>query len=283
MGVKDLLKNDVWAGRIFYGTLIAVLLGVFAWLAGGRILETLPFLAIGAVYAFVLYRVVSQSGRAFVVMQWTLLLNYFTLISIDVSDRLAIPASAPWFVGFLVGGIIGGHVWSGRGTGAEFRQPRKRVLKEDGTYDGGWRLALINAACAVVLLAMGTVQLLLLSPTPASVAVLAAATLAGWALFRFPPRLGVRNGLLLVIPVVFFALTFVGGASGQLGMPGAWAYGVLAGILIGGRYWSGPRLGAPRPPFVVPGHCRRRRKRCTKARQTEPLAPKDQTSEPAAR
>ncbi|WP_426764322.1 hypothetical protein ACP3TD_17885 [Pseudarthrobacter sp. 1G09] len=283
MGVRDLLKNDVWAGRIFYGTLIAVLLGVFAWLAGGRILQTLPFLSIGAVYAFVLYRVVSQSVRAFVVMQWTLLLNYFTLISIDVSDRLAIPASAPWFAGFLVGGIIGGHVWSGRGTGAEFRQPRKRVLRHDGTYDGGWRLALINAACAAVLLAMGTVQLLLLSPTPASVAVLAAATLAGWALFRFPPPLGIRNGLLLVIPVVFFVLIFLAGASGQLGMPAAWAYGVLAGILIGGRYWSGPRLGAPRPPFVVPGQRRRRRKRRPKAKQAKLSAPKDQASEPAAR
>lgn len=267
MGVKDLLKNDVWAGRIFYGTLIAVLLGAFAWLARGLILQTLPFLAIGAVYAFVLYRVVSQSVRAFAVMQWTLLLNYFTLISIDVADRLAIPASAPWFVGFLVGGIVGGHVWSGRGTGAEFRQSRKRVLRDDGTYDGGWRLALINAACALVLLAVGAWQLLLVSPAPASVAVLAAATLAGWALFRFPPPLGVRNGLLLVIPVIYFVLIFVGGASGQMGMPHAWAYGVLAGIMIGGRYWSGPRLGAPRPPFVLPAQRRRRRKRRPTAKQ----------------
>ncbi|WP_081434849.1 hypothetical protein [Pseudarthrobacter chlorophenolicus] len=276
------MKNDVWAGRIFYGTLIAVLLGVFAWLAGGRILQTLPFLSIGAVYAFVMYRVVPQSARAFGVMQWTLLLNYFTLISVDVADRLAIPAAAPWFVGFLVGGIIGGHTWSGRGTGAEFR-PRKRVLREDGTYDGGWRLALINAACAVLLLAVGAWQLLLLSPKLAGVTVLAAATLAGWALFRFPPPLGIRNGLLLVIPVVYFALIFIGGATGQMGLPHAWAYGALAGILIGGRYWTGPRLGAPRPPFVIPGQRRRRRKRRPKARQTKPRAPKDRAVEPAAR
>lgn len=282
MGVKDLLKNDVWAGRIFYGTLIAVLLGVFAWLAKGLIPQTLPFLSIGAVYAFVLYRVVSQSARAFVVMQWTLLLNYFTLTSIDVAERLPIPSAAPWFVGFLVGGIIGGHVWSGRGTGAEFR-PRKRVLREDGTYDGGWRLALINAACAVVLLAMGSVLPQVVSPTPASAAVLAAATLAGWVLFRFPPLLGIRNGLLLAIPVIYFVLIFVGGATGEMGIPHAWAYGALAGILIGGRYWSGPKLGAPRPPFVIPGQRRRRRKHRPKTKQAEPRSPKDRTSEPAAR
>lgn len=283
MGVKDLLKNDVWAGRIFYGTLIAVVLGVFAWLAGGRILQTLPFLLVGAVYAFVMYRVISQSVRAFVVMQWTLLLNYFTLISIDVADRLAVPASAPWFVGFLVGGIAGGHVWSGRAAGAEFRQSRKRVLRDDGTYHGGWRLALINAACALVLLAVGAWQLLLLSPTAGSAAVLATATLAGWALFRFPPPLGIRNGLLLAIPVVYIALGFVGGAVGQIGIPHAWAYGTLAGILIGGRHWIGPKLGAPRPPFVIPGQRRRRRKRRPKAKQETPRAPKDQPAEPAAR
>ena len=77
--------------------------------------------------------------------------------------------------------------------------------------------------------------------------------LKGWALFRFPPPLHVRNGLLLVIPVVYFALIFMGGATGQMALPHAWAYGVLAGTLTGGRYWSGSRLGQPRPPFNGPG------------------------------
>ena len=82
------------------------------------------------------------------------------------------------------------------------------------------------------------------------------------ALFRFPLPLQIRNGLLILgLPVVWFALAFVGGATDQMALPHASAYGALAGILIGGRYWSGPRLGEPRPPFNGPGRRRRRRKR----------------------
>jgi hypothetical protein len=107
---------------------------------------------------------------------------------------------------------------------------------------------------------VGTAQLVVLSPTVPAVAVLAVAVIAGWALFRFPP-LQVRNGLLFVLPVVWVALGFVGGARGQMALPYAWAYGALSGILIGGRYWAGPRLGQPRPPFNVPGKRRRRKRR----------------------
>ncbi|WP_258804818.1 hypothetical protein [Pseudarthrobacter sp. NS4] len=121
---------------------------------------------------------------------------------------------------------------------------------------------MINAACALVLLSIGTAQLVLLSPTAPAVAVLIAAVIAGWAVFRFPPPLQIRYALIILgLPVVFFALIFVGGATNQMALPYAWAYGALAGILIGGRYWSGPRFGAPRPPFNGPGSRRRRRKR----------------------
>jgi len=43
-----------------------------------------------------------------------------------------------------------------------------------------------------------------------------------------------------------------------------WAYGILAGILLGGRYWRGQRLGEPRPPYNV--QAKRRRKRKSKSR-----------------
>jgi hypothetical protein len=137
----------------------------------------------------------------------------------------------------------------------------------------------INAVCALVLLSIGTAQLVLLSPTVTAVAVLIVAVIAGWALFRFPPRLQIRNGLIMLgLPVVFLVLGFVGGATEQMALPHAWAYGALAGILIGGRYWSDARFGEPRPPFNGPGSRRRRRKRRPRSKQkqtqkhTEPVA-----------
>lgn len=100
--------------------------------------------------------------------------------------------------------------------------------------------------------------------------VLTGALIAGWALFRFPPRLQIRNGLIMPgLPFVFFALIFVGGATEQMGHPYAWAYGALAGILIGGRYWSGPRFGAPRPPFNGPGSRRRWRNTRPRVKQKQ--------------
>jgi hypothetical protein len=74
---------------------------------------------------------------------------------------------------------------------------------------------------------------------------------------------------MLGLPVVFFVLGFLGGATDQLALPYAWVYGVLAGILIGGRNWSGPRLGEPRPPFNGPGSRRRRRKRRPRSKQKQ--------------
>jgi hypothetical protein len=255
-------KKDQQYLMIFRGGLIGLLLGVFGWLVHNRLLEASLFLAVGVVYSILVWRVTSQSGRAFNVMLWSLLLNFYTLISIDVNDVLAVPAASPWFFGFLMGGIAGGHVWLGPRAGTQFVPKNKRRPDVDGNYPGGWRLALINGVCAIVLLGIGTAQLVLLSPTILAVAVLMASFIAGWILFRFPPALQVRHGLVLLgLPVVFFALGFLGGAIDQIALPLAWAYGVLAGILIGGRYWSGPRFGAPRPPFNSQYKRRRRKKR----------------------
>ena len=259
--------KDVRAVMLLPAVMIALLLGMFVWLAGAELLEASLFLVVAVAYAVLVYRVVSQSVRAFTVMLSTFFLNYITLISIAVDGELGVPAAGPWFVGFIVGGIAGGYVWFGPGAGTEFKQRRKRSPEADGSFPGGRRLAVINAVCALVLLGVGITQLVLLSPTLTTVAVLAAAVIAGWALFRFPPPLQVRDGILLAIPVAWFALMLLGGAMGQMALPQSWAYGVLAGILIGGRYWSGPRFGAPRPPFSGQRTRRRRRKRRPRAGQ----------------
>lgn len=260
-----LKKIDQWDVRILYAGMIALMLAVFVWFAGDRLLEASVFLSVGAVYAFLVVRFVSRSFRAFTVMLWSFLLNYWMLISLDVDGALDIPAAGPWFIGFMVGSIAGGYIWSGPGAGRERTQTRPRRPDADGKFSGGWRLALINSACALVLFGIGTAQLVLLTPTAPAVAVLVVAVIAGWALFRFPLPLKIRNGLLsLGLPVVWIALAFVGGATDQMALPHASAYGALAGILIGGRYWSGPQFGAPRPPFNGQRRRRRRPKRWPK-------------------
>ena len=265
MGVFAVLKKiDQWGIRVLYAGMIVLMLGLFVWFFHNRLVEASLFFALSVAYAVLVYRVVSQSERAFTAMLWTFLLNFWTLISIE--RALGIPAAGPWFIGFIVGGMAGGYLWLGPRAGTEFRQP-KRIPEGDGSFTGGWRLAVINGVCALVLLGIGTAQLVLLSPTAPAVAVLAIAVMAGWTLFRFPPPLLVRNGLIMLgLPVAWFALAFVGGATFQMALPHAWAYGALAGILMGGRYWSGPRFGQPRPPFNGPNR-RRRRKRKPRAKQ----------------
>ncbi len=258
-----MLKKDRWDVRHLRGGMIVLLLGVFVWLFHHWLFEASFFFALSVVCAVLVYRVVSPSERAFEVMLWALFLNFIALTSIE--NGLGAPAAGPWFLGFIAGSIAGGYLWSGPRAGTEFKEP-KRIRQADGSFTGGRRIAVINGVCALVLVALGTAQLFLLSPTWPSVAALAVGVLGGWALFRFPPPLQVRNGALLVIPVVWFALALVGGATDQMALPFAWTYGVLAGILIGGRYWTGPRLGQPRPPFSGPGK-RRRRKRRPRSKQ----------------
>lgn len=262
-------KIGQWNVRVFYAALIALLVAVFVWFFHSWLLEASFFFTLSVVCAVLVYRVISQSERAFTVMLWALFLNLLALTSIE--NGLGVPAAGPWFLGFIVGSIGGGYVWRGPRAGAEFSQTHKRKPETDGSFTGGRRFAVINGVCALVLAAIGTAQLVLLSPTGTAVAVLAVSILGGWALFRFPPPLLVRDSLLLVIPVGWIALALVGGATDQKALPFAWAYGVLAGILIGGRYWTGPRLGQPRPPFSGQGK-RRRRKRRPKQRRENATA-----------
>jgi hypothetical protein len=265
--IAVLKKVDQWNVRVFYAALIALLVAMFVWFFHNWLFEASFFFTLSVVCAVLVYRFVSQSERAFTVMLWALFLNFLALTSIE--NGLGVPAAGPWFLGFIVGSIAGGYVWTGPGAGTEFKQG-KRIRQADGSFTGGRRLAVINGVCALVLLGIGTAQLVVLSPTLVAVAVLAVAFLGGWTLFRFPPSLQARNWLLLLIPVVWFALAFVGGASDQMALPYAWAYGVLAGILIGGRYWAGPRFGEPRPPFNGQGRRHRRKSRPkSKQKQTQ--------------
>jgi len=275
-----LKKIDQWDVRVLYAGMIALMLVMFVWFARDRLPEATVFLALGVVYAFLVFRVVSRSSRAFTVMLSTFFLNYVMLISLGVAGALDIPAAGPWFIGYIVGSIAGGYVWSGPGAGRDRTRIRPRRPDADGTFSGGWRLALINGVCALVLFGIGTAQLVLLSPTAPAVAVLVISVLGGWALFRFPLSIQMRNVLLFPgLPVVWLALVFVGGATDQIALSFSAAYGALAGILLGGRYWSGPRLGEPRPPFNGPGRRRRRRKRRptrqkqTQKREKRPVAP----------
>lgn len=261
-----LKKIDQWNVRVFYAALIVLLVAVFLWFFHNWLFEASFFFTLSVVCAVLVYRVVSQSERAFTVTLGALFVTFLALTSIE--NVLGVPAAGPWFLGFIVGSLAGGYVWRGPRAGTEFKQP-KRIRQADGSFTGGRRLVVINGVCALVLVAIGAAQLALLSPTVNAVAVLAVAVLGGWALFRFPPPLQVRNGLLLVMPVVWFAFAFIAGATDQMALPHAWAYGVLAGILIGGRYWAGPRLGQPRPPFNGTGK-RRRRKRRLKQKRDNP-------------
>jgi hypothetical protein len=262
-GITLLKKIDQWNVPVGQAVMIAVLVATFVWFFHRWLVEASFFFALSVGYAVLVYRFVSPSERASEVMLWSCFVNHVALISIE-DAVLGFPASAPWLLGFITGAIAGGYVWTGPRAGVEFKQKRKP--EADGSFTGGRRLAVINGVCALALLGIGTAQLVLLSPTALAAAVLALAVMIGWALFRFPPTVQLRNGLLLVLPVVWVALILAGGATDQTALPHAWAYGALAGILIGGRYWTGPRLGQPRPPFNGPGK-RRRRKRRPRSKQ----------------
>lgn len=265
-----LKRFDQWDVRHLRGGMIALMLAAFWWFFHHWLVEASLVFVLAAAYAVIVYRFAAPSERASQVMLWSCLVNYIALISIE-DAVLGFPAAGPWLLGFIGGAIAGGYVWTGPRAGAEFNQAHKRKPEVDGSYTGGRRLAVINGVCAFALLGIGTAQLFLLSPTIPAASVLAVAVAVGWTMFRFPPTVPARNGFLLVLPVVWFALTFVGGATDQMAIPFAWAYGVLAGILIGGRYWTGPRLGQPRPPFSGQGK-RRRRKRRPKQRRENPTA-----------
>jgi hypothetical protein len=163
MGVFDVLKSvDQWNIRVFYAALIALLVAVFVWFFHNWLFEASFFFILSVVCAVLVYRVTSQSERAFTVMLWALFLNFLTLTSIE--NGLSVPAAGPWFLGFIVGSIAGGYVWRGPRAGTEFKQP-KRIRQADGSFTGRRHLAVTNGMCALMLVAIGTAQLVLLSPT----------------------------------------------------------------------------------------------------------------------
>lgn len=260
-------SREAWYARLFYPGLIAAMAAVFFWLARNVLLEALPFFVMAVGYGVLLTGVVTASGRAFMAMYASFLLIYLSFLAVE--NDLGVPAAAPWFMGFIIGAFAGGPAWFGNRAGSHVNRKRERTAGGQG-FTGGWQLALINAVSAVVLLGLGGAHLVYQSPTVPVAAVLGIAVVGGWALFRFVTSVQVKYLSLFAIPVVFLALGFVGGATDQLALPHVWAYGALAGILIGGRYWSGPKFGEPRPPFAGQGGRRRRRKRRPKSKQEQP-------------
>ncbi|MFF2841489.1 hypothetical protein [Paenarthrobacter sp. NPDC057981] len=236
--------------------MIAAVVALFIWMARNSLLQASPLFVVAAAYAFLLFRVFSVSTRAYLVMHFGTLLIFFSWLSVE--DDLGIPAAGSWLLGFAAGAI--GSGLSGKGSGAEAVRERERKAKDGGGFTGGIRLALVNAASVAILVGSGLAHLAFQSPTVAVAAVLAGALVCGWALYRFPPSALTRNVLQLIIPAEFLLLMILAGNTGQMALPFVWTYGVLAGILLGGRYWSGPRLGEPRPPFSGQGTKRRKRK-----------------------
>ncbi len=251
-------RNKQRAEQISNLLIAAVMTTVFLALAWDSLLGASVIFTLAACYTFLMFREVIQSGRASAVMFLAIFLIFFSLIAVE--DQLGIPAPGSWFLGLTVGGIAGLYGWSEKRTGTKVNRKPERTGKGDLEFTGGRRLAVINAACAAVLLGMGVAHFVLQAPTAAVGAVFAGATLGGWALFRFPLSLKGRNLLLWVIPIEFFLLIFLAGNTDHPALPYVWAYGALGGILLGGRYWSGPRLGQPRPPFNVSAKTPRKRK-----------------------
>ena len=245
--------------RILRAGMVLLPAGMCVLYFGQALAEALAFFLLGAIYGALLYRVVNLSQRAFMVMgapAFLLILGSMTLLH----QALGIPAAGPWVLGFIAGGITGGYVWCGPQAGAEFRRKNPRRRNAEGSYPGGRQPAAVNAVCALLLLGLGAAHFLT-SPTPGVGACLAGAVLAGHALMRWPKSQEQRFLTALVLPVLLLVLLMV--AQPVVGL--VFGYGVSAGVLIGGRYWTGPRFGEPRPPFAGQGP-RRRKKRRPKTR-----------------
>ena len=252
--------------RHFYSAVILVTMAVDVWFFGGAPAAAVGFYAAGAAYGVLLFRVVSYSGRAVFVMRWAFTLIFMVMNGIGVS--LGMPMGGPLLLGFIGGGIAGGYEWAGKRPGAELK--RKRGRTEGGGYTGGWRLALINAVCAVILLGVPFVYLADGATLGTILASVLTGFLGGWCLFRFVKSVQARFITLLCVFFAFLPALLVAGHYGYGPSPGMAVFGLMAGILVGGRYWRGPRFGEPRPPFAGQG---KRRRRKTK-RKTGATAPK---------
>ncbi|WP_243836857.1 hypothetical protein [Paenarthrobacter nitroguajacolicus] len=261
-------KENGRQGELIANVLVAAMMtAVFVAMAWESLPAASVIFAVAAGYAFLMFRVVAHSGRAAAVMFPAMFLIFYSLTCVDDYQWIAAPGS--WFLGLIVGGIAGINRWSGKSAGTKISRKPTGAGEGGLEFPGGLRLAIINASCAGVLLAAGIAHLVLQKPTASVGAVFAGATLGGWALFRFPLSLKIRNLLLWVIPVEFILLFPLAENTSQTALPFVWAYGVLGGILLGGRYWSGPRLGEPRPPFNVRAKTQRKRKRKPRTQQNQ--------------
>ena len=270
-------KLDQRPSPKFFAVMIAVTVAAFVWIAHSSLLVASPFFIAGTGYGFLLYSVVKRSGRAFLVMHCALFMMSIPLLQLQ--DALEIPVGGSAFAGFWAGLLASGYPWSEKPPGSEERQQRDSTTEDVQGYTGGRDIALINAACVVFVLGCAIAHLAFQIPTAPAAAVLTGLLICAWAFFRFTPSLVVRNVLLLVIPVTGFGLlAFLDSMNGPSVIPFAWAYGSMAGVLLGGRYWSGPRLGQPRPPFS--GQASPKRKRRTVRRS---LDKQKQNEAPAGR
>ena len=261
-----MLRKWVKDPRFVWSLTIVVPAVITAWYFGGAPAPAAVFFAAGAAYGVLLFRVVSVSVRASMVMSWAFTL--IVIMALRLEGVLSIPVMGPIFMGFIAGANVGGRRWTGKRAGSEIR--RKRTAAADGTFTGGWQLALINAACAGILIAAST-AMLLAGVTGRSLAVaLTAGSLTGWALFRFVKSARVR---FMSLAAVFLALLPSLAVAGYFGYGDAvfiGLFGFLAGILIGGRYWWGQQLGAPRPPFAGNAKGPKRKR---KAKKSMPRSP----------
>lgn len=254
--VSDLFKwmREAWFLRGLTAVFPAL---VTLFLFGGAPLPAAVFFAAGAAYGLLLFRVVSASARASFVMTWAFTLIFATLLRIE--GILDAPMAGPVFMGFASGSIIGAYRWTGPRAGSGLNL--KRTRNSDGSYPGGLKPALINASCAAFLLSFPAIYLLDDVAAQTIVVSLATGFLGGWFLFRYVKSLQARFITLLSVFLAFIPAMIVAGSFGVGAAPGIGILGFMAGTLIGGRYWIGPKAGAPRPPFAGQGKRRRRRKK----------------------
>lgn len=273
-------KSDQWLGPKYFAGMIAVSVAAFVWMAHSNLLVATPFFLAGAAYGFMLYRVVRRSGRAFMVMHCAMFMISIPLLQLQ--DALGIPVGGSGFAGFWAGILASGYPWSKRPAGTKERQILDGTTEDVRGYTGGRDIALINSACVIFVLGCGLAHLVIQTPTISAAVVLVCALICAWAFFRYPPSVLVRNVLLLVIPVTEFGLlAFLNSIAGPSALLYEWAYGSMAGVLLGGRYWSGPRLGQPRPPFT--GQALPKRNRRTVRRSQDRLKQKQNEVSPGRR
>ena len=150
---------------------------VFLALAWDSLLGASVIFTLAACYTFLMFREVIQSGRASAVM--------FLAISDLLLAHRRRGARDPG-AGIMVPRPHGRRNrrpvrLPGKRTGTKVNRKPERTGKGDLDFTGGRRLAVINAACAAVLLGMGVAHFVLQAPTAAVGAVFAGATLAGRA------------------------------------------------------------------------------------------------------